>query len=151
MYDHPMGKKKLPTHISERAFALPEQMTEKILPVGGDSGDNKDIKDQEKILNRLNNNVRNYHNNNNNNSGGGGGGGVDNTFQENGDGKFTTSNNDNFSEINSISDYNQSGGGEQHNNNTSQTRTNEGNPNEEEYVFDLDFDADVVLTDDNLN
>ncbi|CAH1757732.1 11569_t:CDS:2 [Entrophospora sp. SA101] len=119
MYDHPMGK-KLPTHISERTFALPEQMTEKILPIGSGGGDNKDIKDQEKILNRLNNN--------------------------NGDGKFITSNNNKFSEINPISNYNQSGGrgggGEQHNS-TLQTRTNEGNSNEEEYVFDLDFDADI--------
>nr|CAG8515195.1 10051_t:CDS:2 [Entrophospora candida] len=86
MYDHPMGKKELLTYISERAFALPGQMTEG-LP-------NSSNNDTDSVI--INNNQR----------------------ESKGD----------------------ETGYQQEHYNTLQSRMNECNDNEEEYVLDLDFD-----------
>ncbi|CAH1761210.1 16967_t:CDS:2 [Entrophospora sp. SA101] len=86
MYDHPMGKKELLTYISERAFALPGQMTED-LP-------NSSNNDTDSVI--INNNQR----------------------ESKGD----------------------ETGYQQEHYNTLQSRMNECNANEEEYVLDLDFD-----------
>ncbi|GES87096.1 nuclear polyadenylated RNA-binding protein NAB2 [Rhizophagus clarus] len=56
-YAHPMGKKNY-SHISERTFAVPEEMTEKVLPPSENQENKKDdepVKSEE-IKNELNNN-----------------------------------------------------------------------------------------------